>query len=279
MKVLQNLKNFFNSILNVEEDYDFTMSDETASNTQPEDLLKKQNIYPSIDVNLDYIHSRYNSLINSDIKIRNFLLNAKGKEFKAFLIYIDGLVDSSSINDFILNPLMLKNYSNQNTNPQVISEAITNNISVRKIKKFNVVDYIYECLLPQNSIKKVSSFDELVKDINSGNCALFVDTIEFAFDIDIKNFNQRSISEPKNEPSVRGSGEAFVENLRTNTSMIRRSINNENLIVENIVIGKSNQNNCAVCYIKNIANSSLVAEAKYRLNNIDVDYILSCSVL
>ena len=279
MKLIDKLQNFFSSIFQDDKKYDFVLSQETVGNTQPEDLLKKQNIYPSIDVNLEYINARYNSLINSDIKIREFILNAKGKQFKAFIIYIDGLVDTASINDYILTPLMLKSYANQNNSPQIISEAITSNISVRKVKKFNIVDYIYECLLPQNNVKKVSSFDDLVRDVNFGNCALFIDTINFAFNIDIKKFAQRSISEPKNEPSVRGSQEAFVENLRTNTSMIRRNINNENLVIENIVIGKSNQNNCAICYIKNIANSSLVAEAKYRLNNIDVDYILSCSEL
>ena len=279
MRILQNAKNFFKNIFSEENNYDFTIAKEQQSNNQPEDLLKKQEIYPSIDVNLEYINARYNSLINSDVKIRDFTLNARGKQYKAFILYIDGLVDTSSINDFILTPLMLKSYSNQDTSPQVISEAITNNISVRKIKKFSITDYIYEFFLPQNNINMISSFDDLVRNVNSGNCALFIDTINFAFDIDIKKFSQRSISEPKNEPSVRGSGEAFVENLRTNTSMIRRSINNENLIIENIVIGKSNQNNCAVCYIKDIANSSLVAETKYRLNNIDVDYILSCSEL
>ena len=279
MKFIKKLKEFFNNLMQNQESYDFTISHETPSETQPEDLLKKQNIYPSVDVNLDYIKSRYNVLINSDIKLREFILNARGKQFKAFIIYIDGLVDTSSINDFILNPLMIKSYSNQNNEPQVVSEAIANNISVRKIKRFNITDYIYECLLPQNSVKKVSSFDELVQNVNSGNCALFVDTINFAFDIDIKKFAQRSISEPKNEPSVRGSQEAFVENLRTNTSLIRKNINNENLIIENITIGKTNKNNCAVCYIKDIANSSLVSEAKYRLNNLDVDYVLSSSEL
>ena len=279
MKFIKKLKEFFNNLMQNQESYDFTISHEKPSETQPEDLLKKQNIYPSADVNLDYIKSRYNVLINSDIKIREFILNARGKQFKAFIIYIDGLVDTSSINDFILNPLMIKSYSNQNDDPQVVSEAITNNISVRKVKRFNITDYIYECLLPQNSVKKVSNFDELVQNINSGNCALFVDTINFAFDIDIKKFAQRSISEPKNEPSVRGSQEAFVENLRTNTSLIRKNINNENLIIENITIGKTNKNNCAVCYIKDIANSSLVSEAKYRLNNLDVDYVLSSSEL
>ena len=279
MKFIKKVKEFFNVLTQNAESYDFSISKENSSESQPEDLLKNQSIYPSLDVNLDYIKSRYNVLINSDIKIREFILNAKGKQFKAFIIYIDGLVDTTSINDFILNPLMLKNFSNQNNDPQIVSEAITTNISVRKVKRFNITDYIYECLLPQNSVKKISSFDELVKNVNSGDCALFVDTINFAFDIDIKKFAQRSISEPKNEPSVRGSQEAFVENLRTNTSMIRRNINNENLIIENITIGKTNKNNCAVCYIKDIANSSLVSETKYRLNNLNVDYVLSSSEL
>ena len=279
MKFIKRIKEFFNVITHNQENYEFSISEEKTSESQPEDLLKNQKIYPSLDVNLDYIKSRYNILINSDIKIREFLLNAKGKQFKAFIIYIDGLVDTSSINDFILNPLMIKSFSNQDNQPQIVSEAITNNISVRKVKRFNITDYIYECLLPQNSVKKISSFDELVQNINSGNCALFVDTINFAFDIDIKKFPQRSISEPKNEPSIRGSQEAFVENLRTNTSIIRRNINNENLIIENITIGKTNKNNCAVCYIKDIANSSLVSETKYRLNNLDVDYIISSSEL
>lgn len=279
MNLFEKFKNFFYSLVEDDDNYDFALSTETTGETTPEDLLKKQSIYTSLDVNLDYINSRYNSLINSDIKIREFMLNARGKQFKAFLLYIDGLVDTASINDFILEPLMLKNQSNQSTAPQVISEAIANNISVRKVKKFNIADYIYDCLLPQNSIEKMDSFDDLVQGVNSGDCALFVDTLDFAFDIDIKKFTQRSISEPKNEPSVRGSQEAFVENLRTNTSIIRRSINNENLVIESITIGNSNKNNCAVCYIKNIANSSLVAETKYRLNNLDVDYVLSCSEL
>ena len=31
----------------------------------------------------------------------------------------------------------------------------------------------------------------------------------------------------------------------------------------------------AICYMKNIANESLVAEAKFRINNLDIDYITS----
>ena len=239
----------------------------------PNDKLKNKNIYSNIDVNLEYINSRFNTLINSDIIIREFTINVKAKEFKAFIIYIDGMVDKNSINDFILKPLMMKNRANQFTGDEVISQAVTNNIMVRRIKKFNIADYVSDNLLPQNDVKKVNSFDKIAQDVSSGNCVLFIDTIDFCFDIDVKKFDTRSIAEPKNEPVIMGSQEAFVENLRTNTSMIRRNLCNENLVIESLTVGKSDKCQCAVCYIKNIANADLVAEVKYRLNNLNVEYL------
>lgn len=112
-----------------------------------------------------------------------------------------------------------------------------------------------------------------------GNCVLFVDTLEEAFDIEVKGFKQRSVDTPDNEIVIKGPHEAFVENIRTNTSLIRRIINNENLIIENIEVGKITKTKCAVCYMKNITNSDLVNEVKYRLNNLDIDSLLSAGEL
>ena len=284
MYKLSFFKNVIKSIFEDEVDTDnsFSLPEITQDNSNklmPEDLLKNKNVYPSLDVNLEYINARFNSLINSDIKIREFLIHVKNKEYKAFLLYIDGMSDNDSINEFILKPLMLRNNANTYQEDQVISQAITNNISVRKVKKFNITDYIYDCLLPQNDVEKVNSFDTISDDVVSGNCVLFVDTLDYAFDISTKKFETRSISEPKNEPIIRGSQEAFVENLRTNTSMIRRNLSNENLVIENLTVGKVDKNKCAVCYLKNIANNDLVAEVKYRINNIDVDYCSSVGEL
>lgn len=256
-----------------------TTPDEKNNSNDSSNETKPQNVYPNLSVNLEYINSRFNSLINSDIKIREFLLHARNKQYHAFIVYIDGMSNSDSINDFILSPLMLRNRANTFDGNQIISEAVAENISVRKVKKVNVSDYIMDCLLPQNDVEKVNSFDKISDSVVSGNCVLFVDTIDFAFDISTKKFETRSISEPKNEPVVRGSGEAFVENLRTNTSLIRRSVANENLVIENLTVGKVNKNKCAVCYLKNIANPDLVSEVKYRLNNIDADYVVSASEL
>lgn len=234
-------------------------------------------IFPTISVNLEYMQNKYNSNINSDIITREFTLIARNKEYHAFLVYIDGMSNTTLINDFILEPLMLRNRANtfDTNDTKTISQAITNNISVRRVKKFNLLDYIFNSLMPQNSVKKIRDFDEIISGINSGNCALFVDTLDTAFDIDVKGFKQRSVDKPNNEIVVRGSQEAFTEVIRTNTSLLRRLVNNEDLIIENIDIGNLSKTKCAICYMKNIANNDLVSETKYRLNNIEVDYLIS----
>ena len=227
--------------------YNFTLSEFPNTNNSPEDDLKKP-ISNVLENNLNFMKVKYNSMISSDVIIREFTLNARNKQFAAFLFYIDGMVDQKLVNDFILNPLMLKNTANTFDGEQekVVSEITNNNIRIRKVKKFNIINYIDECLLPQNSVEKDKDFDSIISGINSGNCALFVDSINIAFDIDVKGFKQRSVDSPNNEIVIKGPQEGFVENLRTNTSLIRRIVNNENLVIENIEVGKISKTKCAV---------------------------------
>ena len=242
--------------------------------TPLEDL--NQNIYPSVEVNLEYIKVKFNTLINSDIKIREFDLTARNKVYKAFILYIDGMSDTKLINRFILHPLMLKSRANtNNSSEEVVSSAVANNITVKKVKKFNLVNYIYSCLIPHNDVEKTNNFDDIISLVNLGNCALFIDTIDTCFICDVKGFEKRNIDTPKNEIVIRGSQEAFVETIRTNTSMIRRLVNNENLIIESTSIGAISKTECAICYLKDVANDDLLAEVKYRMNNLDIDYIIS----
>lgn len=238
-------------------------------------------IYENIDDNLDYIKTKFNLMINSDIITRQFILNARGKQYKAFLLYIDGMVNSQILNDFVLQPLMMRNKNNLFDGEQnrIVSESVTNNITVRKVKRFNLAEYIQSCLIPQNQIQQQTLFNEAISGVNSGNCALFVDTLPICFDIDVKGFKQRSVDKPENEVVIKGSHEAFVENIRTNTSLLRRLTNNENLVVENVNVGMVTETKCAVCYMQNIANDDLIAEVKYRLNNLEIDSLLSAGEL
>lgn len=269
------IKDFINNTFGYKpkNEYQFTLPDNPEIDTEKYNNTnsdKIENIYSQIDANLKYIKTKYNTLINSDIITREFTLNTGSKQYKAFILYIDGMVDSQILNDFVLKPLMLKNKFCNNETSKII---------VQKGKKSNIANFIQDCLIPQNNIKQQSSFKDIFSGVNSGNCALFVDTLSVGFDIDVKGFKQRSISKPENEIVIKGPHEAFVENIRTNTTLLRRFTNNENLIIENTKVGKITQTNCAICYIKDIANDALVSETKYRLNNLEIDSLLSAGEL
>lgn len=268
------------------QNYNFNLTTEDGRELDNVPISPAKELEPTIfsnniEENLNYIKSKYNTLINSDVKIREFIITARNKEYNSAIIYIDGMVDAQIINEAILRPLMLKNKANTFTadEKQVVSEFNNNDVIIRKIKKFNLENYIYNHLIPQNDVKKIKKFEEAFSSINMGNCILLIDTLNICYDLEVKGFKERSISSPQNEIVVRGSQEAFVENLRTNTSMLRRIINNEGLIIENCSVGNVTKTKVAICYLKDITNNDLVAEVKYRINNLDIDHVISAGQL
>lgn len=231
---------FINDLINIikykeKQEYNFVLpssdsiQDSQISNTSQELTPLEnitENVYSSLDSNLEYINVKYNTLINSDIKIRKFKIMINNEQYSAFLLYIDGLINSLSINEFVIEPLM--NNAPQKTTPSM------ENFSIKLKKKFNLAEYISECLVPQNDVICSNEFKKIFSQVNLGITALFVDTVNLSFLIDAKGFEKRSISPPKNEIIIRGSQESFIESIRTNTSLLRKIINNENLVIENL---------------------------------------------
>lgn len=147
--------------------YQFTIPDTQDSNSEnemtSESPEKKVDIFPNIQKNLEYLRTKYNLLINSDVMIRQFTLNARGKQYDAFIAYIDGMVDSQVMDEFILKPLMVRSKNNlfDSSQNKIISESKTNNVTVRKVKRFDLSNYLMGCLMPQNALKEVSDFSEI----------------------------------------------------------------------------------------------------------------------
>lgn len=262
-----------------EDKYKFYLKDNNFDNSKKtNETITNSKIFPSLDVNLDIVKEIYKLKKNSDISIREFTLPIKSKNFKAFLLYIDGIIDQNSVNDFILEPLLLRNSINMNPT-QNNSVAITQNISIKKVKKFDLEDFLVNSLIPQNKIIIAKNFKKVIEQVNYGFCCLFVESLSSALCIEVKNFKGRTVGEPKQESVIRGAQEAFVENFRTNTSLLRKILNNENFIIEESNIGKITNTKIGICYLKNVANESLIKEVKNRINNISVDAILSSGTL
>lgn len=170
------------------EEYSFSMTEYQNQNTQESNFSgnsskNPKEIFSSLSVNLEYMKTKYNLLINSDVVLREFTLNARGKQYNSFLVYIDGMVNSEIMDKFILEPLMMRNKNNlyEGSQNKVISEAVANNITVRKVKKFDLASYIMSCLMPQNSVKQVSKFEEAISGINSRKLCLIYRYSKFSF--------------------------------------------------------------------------------------------------
>lgn len=170
-----NLKNAFYDFFSYksENSYNFSILENSNSNLkekndnfETKDIVK---IYSSLSTNIEYIKTRYNLLINSDIVLRKFNITVGKKHYSSFLLYIDGMADSKIMDDFILKPLMISSSNGllDNSQKRVISETKKNNVTIRKIKKIDLNNYLIQYLLPQNSIKQIKTFDEVSNSVNS----------------------------------------------------------------------------------------------------------------
>ncbi len=105
---MKNIKNLLNKFFLYNEPkniYNFALPKEQILN----DDIPKENIELkcNLDLNLKYLKEKYSYDINSDIIFRNFTLTIKNKKITACLIFIDGMVNSELVNNFILRPLMM----------------------------------------------------------------------------------------------------------------------------------------------------------------------------
>ena len=77
-----NIKKIFKYEENHEYDFNIQQS-ENATVQQLDNEKIDEKVYESLQKNLEYMQSKYNALINSDIVIRHFTLICKNKEYKA----------------------------------------------------------------------------------------------------------------------------------------------------------------------------------------------------
>lgn len=237
-----------------EKEDDKPQKEDDAVRTGPKISKKLEN-------SLEYMKKVYSVPKNGDVIVREFDIIVKDRAIPAFILFIDGMTDRKIINTFILQPLML-----------------ISNLDIKSEEK-DVGEFLRKHLLPQNQLKIVKTYREVIDEVNFGGCGLFVDGIDTAFAADVKGWEHRGIERPNNELVIRGPQEGFNEVLRVNTALVRKILKDEDLIVENIQIGKRSKTPCSMLYVKDIANDSLVNEVRRRLKSIKIDYLVDSGEL
>lgn len=239
------MKNLFNKLFKNES---FNLETAPKGNVVYPDV--PEYIFPSYEENLGIVQAVFHADLSSDIKIREF--NCSGR--KAFLVFIESMIDSNRINTHILAPMML------------ISSEVTE-------------DVVEKSLIVVNQLTVSETFDDTFYSLSLGDCVVFVDGISKAFVCDVKSWERRGVEPPVSEAVIYGPHEGFTENFKTNGALIRKNVHSPDLISEMLKVGKVSKTPVTVMYMKNIANESLVKEIKRRINMLDTDYIFQLGQL
>ncbi|MDR7001882.1 spore germination protein [Neobacillus niacini] len=192
---------------------------------------------------------------SSDVVFRQIQIGTSGR--MAAVVYVDGLADKKSLQEQIIKPLL----QDQDLGKQTM-------MNVDRILKD-----IKDSVIPIVEGKVVRSLKDCIPEVLSGNTALFIDGVEDVLILGSKGGESRAIEEPVAEEVVRGPRDGFIENLRTNTVLIRQRIKDPNLTMINYKIGRRSQTNLALIYIKGLTNQDLVEEVKRRIEQIDIDNV------
>ena len=200
----------------------------------------------------------------SDLIVRRFRIG-EAVPCNAVLLYLDGMTDSAVVHDNILVPLM---------HPVLIDAAMAHKVSS------DFFAFVHTQLLPSGETTIVHTMDETVQALMNGDVVLLLDQSIQGLVIDAKGFPHRDLGEPRNEKTLRGPQEAFVEAMRVNTAMLRRRLHTGALKLEQMTIGTYTQTAVTIAYLEHIANENIIDEVRRRLNNIKkVDSILNASCI
>ena len=218
--------------------------------------LQSDCLAPSLQTNIAAMRALFRD--DNDFVVRQFEIPAGGGVAGA-LLFIDGLVQSDTINRAVLQPLLLE----------------IRRVDDRENLHFQSLLQLGHTFLLAGELGSGTSYAAACDACLSGDAVLMVEGFaEFVF-IGAKGFERRSITEPQTETVVRGPREGFTEVLRTNTALLRRKLKTPHLRMELMQIGKQTKTSVCLSYIDNIANPALMKEVKKRLHTIDTDAILN----
>lgn len=124
-------------------------------------------------------------------------------------------------------------------------------------------------------VKRASGIDAIVQALLDGYCAILTENESEALLASAAQTEGRSITEPKDEQTIVGPHEGFVENLNTNLYLVRKRLRHPRLKVRQFTVGKLTNTKAAMLYVEGLVDPGIVAECARRISTITMDQVFS----
>ena len=170
------------------------------------------------------------------------------------LLFLDGLTSGGDIAEQVLKPLM------ETVTPGSIQEVLTQAERAR----------VY-CAVAERTQDPAQTADKLLH----GYCAVIFPGTDTALCFETKTSARRGPSAPESENTVKGAKDAFTETMRINTSLLRRHLRTAQLRFSQKTVGLRTKTAVTVCYLADLTAPELVRRMEKRLENIDIDGMLT----
>ena len=183
---------------------------------------------------------------SDDLKIRELKIG----DVKCACSYIDGGIDRELFEQSIIKPLM-----QAESFAKPYEEALKNTV------------HFSETAVPLPAISAPGPIAE-------GDVVLFIDGEDDAFAYSLRKPEKRSITEPPTSSVLKGPREGFIEELKTNLSMMRRRLKTPDLVVRTFQVGRYSTTSVAVLHIKGVADRQVIKQIYEKISKIDIDGVI-----
>ena len=189
---------------------------------------------------------------NPDIVKQNGIFSGT----KYCIFYVQNFIDTARLSNEIIKPLCQKS----------------------SIKKLTINMILNKVILVGGS-EKLDTMEDCEKSVLEGQAVIFFDGINSAIKCPITKLEERTIAEPPTSAVINGPREGFVENIKVNTSLIRKRLPTTALKIEQMSIGVYTKTKVNIMYLDDIADKKVVRKIKDKIKEIKIDGVIDSHYL
>ncbi|KSU61823.1 hypothetical protein AS034_13405 [[Bacillus] enclensis] len=193
---------------------------------------------------------------SSDVKKRH--LHLQGSDRSAYLLYIEGIVDSASIQHHIIEPLLKK--------PAISDDDL-------------LIPSLTQSVLEIPEIKTIKGMQNVISELLDGQTIILLEEREEILSADTAKWQERTLSSPKGQRTIEGPDVGFTESRSGNVALIRKYVKNPFMHIETESYGKETNTSVSLVYLENMVDLEILNEIKRKLNQISLDSIIGSNYI
>ena len=191
------------------------------------------------------------------------------------LFYADGMVNKELLGALVARPLSTLEL--KKTAEKSGGKGKKEGSKVATKEKYQQSLVLETTRFPE--LKTIDDLQQILKEILDGNTLLLVDGIGVGFIAGAKLLPTRAVIEPPTDVAVKGPREGFIEDVKTNMSLVRKRLKTPDLRFETLRVGRRSDTAVALCWLEGTSPPAVKEKIKGILQSIDVDCIPDSSYI